>query len=246
MYDNHTPLTRVMIAIQARTNSTRLPGKVMKDLHGKRILDHVLDACLNASRYQNKFMDLKRVIVDVALVVPENDPIISAYENVLVYEGSEKDVLSRYYQIIDQADRPAPDYIVRITSDCPLIPPFVITKLITTALTNRYDYVSNTDERCRTAPDGWDCEVISKRLLKYAHENATDPYDREHVTPFMRSFNAPWVKRGTVINFIDLSRLKLSIDTEYDLERVRSEIKDVTKAYNEAQALYGRKNVHRF
>ena len=110
---------------------------------------------------------------------------------------------------------------------------------------NEYDYVSNVDEGLRTSPDGYDCEVISSPLLKWAHENSDIPYDREHVTTKIRSSRPDWAKLGFVMGYMDHSDIKISLDEPSqisDIERRHFAIED---KYRRACEKYGKKNVHR-
>lgn len=235
------PTSIVSVGIQARSTSSRFPRKMHAYIHRSTVLDHVLDSVNEAACYINRW-GKKGILVDVTLLVPEGDEIIRRVRNVAIIEGSEDDVLSRYAAL--QKSRNA-DYVVRITGDCPLIPSFIISKLINIAALNAYDYVSNVDERCRTTPDGFDCEVISKKLLCWADETAREPGDREHVTTLMRRDPPKWCRSGTVVNFLDLSHLKLSADTEDDLKRIREEHAKVERAFNVAVQAFGRSRVHR-
>ena len=84
------------------------------------------------------------------------------------------------------------------------------------------DYVSNTDPNCRTMPDGFDCEVISARLLDWLDKNALDLKYREHVTSMLYEHKPDWAKCGQFSAYIDESYLKISVDTQEDLEMVRA------------------------
>jgi len=108
--------------------------------------------------------------------------------------GSEKDVLDRYYQC---AKKYGGDVIVRITSDCPFIDPDIVDQAIEYYFRTDHEYI------CFAPIDGLDTEVFSIRLLEQAWKKAKDPYDREHVTPYMRRIT------------------KLSIDTKQDLSKAR-------------------------
>lgn len=238
--------TNVIIGIQARTGSNRLPGKVLLPFGPgkKKVLDRVIDACNGAAHYLNSQARYRNALVKTALLIPFDDKEIQFLykDRIPVYEGSETDVLSRYMSLAHQVPS---NYIVRITSDCPMIPQWLISKIIGIALINKYDYCSNVDERCRTTPDGWDVEVFSFEMLRFAFENAKDPYDREHVTPFMRKSLPSWSRQGFVINSLDLSALKISIDSEEDLAKAREEESKVQKKMEIAQKLYGKSSVHR-
>lgn len=224
--------SNVLIAIQARLNNTRLPGKCRLLIAGVPMLERVITAAKKSSFYINKSGrdDIK---VEVCLVVPEGDPLAQEYKNHCpVVQGSESDVLSRYHQAMEIFK---PDYVVRLTSDCPLIPPFVITKHIVNAISHGHDYVSNVDPAVRTSPDGWDCEVVSSKLLRWAWENAKEEYDREHVTTIIRSSPPSWASVAHVVGYLDLSHLKLSVDTEEDLFFVRTYYDILTRKINTAK-----------
>lgn len=244
--------TKVLIAIQARSGSTRLPRKAFELIGERRMLDHVIDSCREAARYLNgrteravsvrgpNDSDLR---VSVALLTPEGDLIAKEFaRKAEVVEGPEQDVLSRYYLALERLH---PDYVVRITGDCPLIPDFLIAKHITTAIKGRYDYVSNVDEETRTAIDGHDCEVMSSRMLGWLHGAAETASDREHVTLLARREPPDWARRGAVLNYHDQSHLKLSVDTAEDLARVREEYERRDVKLYRAERKFGRQSVHR-
>lgn len=232
----------ILIAIQARSTSTRFPRKVFEEVEGKSILDHVIDSCKRSADYMNRFAYKTGIAVHLCLVIPKGDPIGPAWKHkIQIIEGSELDVLARYMVAVDQLN---PDWIVRVTSDCPLLPSYVISKHIKLAVMNAFDYVSNIDPRYRTALDGADCEVVSAKLLRWANENTTE--GREHVTPACREKPPEWAKIGAVIGFFDESDKKLSVDTKEDLEAVRENFRRVKKKVQDAERQYGRENVHRF
>lgn len=236
--------TNVLIGIQARSTSHRFPRKVFETIDGKPMIKHVIDSCRRAATYMNKHTHKTQLMVTVALCVPYGDELVSAFRSSeIVIEGPEDDVLTRYKIM---ADRLRGDYVVRITGDCPLIPPYLITKHIQTAVMNSYDYVSNVDEQVRTAADGTDVEVMSIDVLKYIHENAKDAKDREHVTTLVRRSPPEWARVGHVIGHLNLSHLKLSVDSIEDLERVRAEYDRVKLAVKRAEEMHGKSNVHRF
>lgn len=207
----------VVIGIQARTNNTRLPGKCKMEIGGMPMLDRVIYAVSKSAEYLNRGKG--EIKVTPCLLTPEGDPLASEYRSkILTIEGENDDVLSRYSKAMAMLK---PDYLVRITSDTPLIPPFLITKHITVACSHNFDYVSNVDEEVRTSADGHDCEVISSRLFDWADKTATDRSDREHVTTIMRRDPPKWARIANVVSYADYSQLKLSVDTESDLEFVR-------------------------
>lgn len=237
-------LISVLIAIQARSTSTRLPKKCFEPLGHKRTLEHVIDACNRSAKYSNKFTYLKNYTTDIALLIPEGDPIKKGFgAQTAIIEGSEYDVLSRFEKAQKEFNA---DYICRITGDCPLIPPFVISKHISLAVMSEYDYISNVDESCRLSLDGIDCEVMSARMLSWLVESADTPEEREHVTIRARTHPPAWAKRGFTASFFDQSHIKLSVDTREDLKNVRDEYDRVGKKLQIAEKIYGRENIHRF
>jgi spore coat polysaccharide biosynthesis protein SpsF len=157
----------------------------------------------------------------VCLLTPKDDPLLKFYgnkRNLDIVEGSEDDVLSRYNKAMNELN---PDLMVRITSDCPLIPPSTISDHIINTDKYRYDYASNVDPRFRHAPDGWDCEVMTSRMMKWLGDNAKDPSDKEHVTTLARRRPPKWARIGAVMCDEDFSSLKFSVDTQEDLEHIR-------------------------
>lgn len=234
----------VSIGIQARTDSDRLPGKVNLDLGGKPVLERVIDAAKRSALYLNRKSHVTGIKVDVYLLTPVGDELVARYRSrVQVIEGPHLDVLARYMELVSLAQ---PDYVVRITGDCPLIPPFVITKHIQTAVNQKYDYFSNVEPAVRTAIDGFDCEVISRRLIEYGHAQAVSADEREHVTLFLRRRRPEWATYGAMIDYLDLSKVHLSLDTIEDYERIRAQWDSIERKTRRARDLYGEKNVHRF
>lgn len=236
------PQTAVLIAVQARSTSERLPRKSHELISGQRMLDRVLESCKRAALYINR--PPISAAARVAVLCPRGDAIAKDFERqATIVEGSEHDVLSRYSAALEQF---SPQYIVRVTADCPLIPPFVISKHVSLALANGYDYIANVDERWRTALDGVDCEVISSRLMKWAAEMAVKPYDREHVTPIIRQHPPEWAKIATTVGHFDMSTIKYSVDTPEDLARVRQVYDSANDKYTAAILALGKTSVHRF
>lgn len=226
-----------MIGIQARSSSERLPAKIVKSIHGKSMIDRVLEACKSSAHHINfnKFGDIR---VSIAVLVPHDDPLIeylrsAEYQNISVITGSLEDVLSRYRVAVEELN---PDFICRITADCPMIPHFVISKHIVTTVKQRMDYVSNVDPRFRTEPDGYDCEVLSRQLFDYLADSAKEKTDREHVTTYIRRNMPVWAKAGQFCGYSDRSDLKYSVDTEEDLSRVIANISSVKEKIASAHA----------
>ncbi len=239
-------IANVAIGIQARSTSQRFPRKIFADICGKPMLKWVIDSAHECRNYLGRPNLSRQTKIDIAVLCPRDDDEIKRRfrDSVQIIEGPEHDVLARYYALQQYYTS---DYVVRLTGDCPLIPAPVITKCINAAVLNGYDYVSNVDERLRLSVDGMDCEVISARLLQYMHLHATSERDREHVTTFARSSRMPdEFRTAHLVGYFDLSDLKLSVDTEEDLALVRQHKEKVLKAIEDAEAMHGKRAVHRF
>ena len=155
--------------------SARLPGKVLMNLGSRPTLAHVLT---RASRAEG--------IDEVCLAtsdLPADDPVAAAAKSLgfSVFRGSESDVLSRY---VGAAAQTSADIVVRITCDCPLIDPEVIASAVRELKEKNADYVCNILKP--DWPHGLDCEAFPRAALDRATANTQEPYDREHVTPWIR------------------------------------------------------------
>lgn len=211
---------RVAAIIQARMGSTRLPGKVLKKVLGKTLLEYQLERVQRASTIDETV---------VATTDNEKDnPIAELCErlSVPVYRGSEEDVLSRYYEA---ATLYHADVVVRLTSDCPLIDPEVIDKVTGTFLTNsdQYDYVSNTLQR--TYPRGLDTEVLPFRVLEEAFHSADKKPYREHVTLYVYQHPEKY-RLFNYGNHTNESEYRWTVDTEEDFELIKKILEEL---YNE-------------
>lgn len=165
---------KVLTVIQARMGSHRLPGKVMMDLHGKPVVQHVIDR-------------IKKVPLagTIYLAHPEGDDElknIALASGIKSYAGSEHNVLDRFYQLAAQE---LPDLVMRITADCPLIDPVICNQVLVMAMRTKAHYVSNVPKDKRTFPKGLDCEVFNFPMLAAAAQSATEPHEKEHVTPWI-------------------------------------------------------------
>ncbi len=230
---------RILIGIQARSTSERLPRKAFEMIYGRMMLDRVIDQCKFSAKSIEERNGHK---VSVAVLTPIGDPIVSEFgTRVEIVEGPEHDVLSRYAIAVEKYD---PELTVRITGDCPLIQAPFISHMTKIAIENGYDYFCNSDERFRTFIDGSDCEVISRRMFAYAADSAKESYDREHVTPFMRRAPPEWARLGLAVSRYDLSGIKLSVDTQEDLEAVRKSFENSYCKYQAALKVYGRGAIH--
>lgn len=201
---------RIVAIIQARMESTRLPGKIMKEVVNKPLLEYQVE--------QVKRSETIDQIVIATTTKEAEQPIIDLCKRMsaVYYRGPEDDVLSRYYQAASFYEA---ETVVRLTSDCPLLDPAVIDDVVTEFLSNseHYDYVSNTIER--TYPRGFDVEVFSMKALEQAYKEAGYASEREHVTPYL--YQHPGLFRvGQVKHTQDLSGYRLTVDTEEDFELI--------------------------
>jgi spore coat polysaccharide biosynthesis protein SpsF (cytidylyltransferase family) len=209
------------------------------------MLDHVIHRVKKSSNYLNKNTHRTGKHVRVFLLVPENDYIKTPHRaGVVKLGGNEHDVLSRYVKMQDNYPS---QYIVRVTADCPLIKAPLITKAINTAIANQYDYLSNTYPEYRTFYDGTDVEVISERLLNHLNKHAMDS-EREHVTSLLhrKDKKINWANFGLIINEIDESETKLSVDTQEDLDNVSRHHFSIQSKVKAWGAIHGEKTIHRF
>lgn len=193
--------------IQARMGSSRLPGKVMKEVLGKPILQHIierLDFC----------NEIDKIIV-ITSDEAENEPIRELCDNLSVdcFSGNEFDVLDRYYQAAIVLNLNDGDNIVRITADCPLIDSKIVDEVIRKHLEGNFDYTTNT--LIRSFPDGLDCEVFTVPILKEMWDTAKLKSEREHVTLFIKN-NPDNYNLGNIKQDCDLSDLRWTVDEKED------------------------------
>lgn len=167
---------KIVAVIQARTGSSRLPGKILLQALGKPLLELMLER-VRAARQLDEL-----VVATTSLAV--DDPIreLTRRLDVACVSGHQLDLLDRHLQAAQAAEA---DAVVKIPSDCPLIGPRVIDEVVGVYRRDaaRYDFVSNLHPA--TWPDGNDVEVVSRRVLEEAHREAQRGYEREHTTPFV-------------------------------------------------------------
>lgn len=207
---------KVGVIVQARMNSERLPGKVMLDILGEPVLQHII----------NRLKECKSPdAVVVATTDGKKDDVIAGLagiNNLSCYRGSENDLLSRYYCA---AKENKINIVIRITADCPLIEPGVIDDMVASYLkSDGVDYLSNTIKR--TFPRGLDVEIFSFAALEKAFNSADKDYQREHVTAYI--YEHP--KDFMVSNFEnseDLSRFRLTLDTREDYILIKKIYEDL-------------------
>ena len=165
---------RIVCIIQARINSTRLPGKVLLPLAGREVLGHILDRLAFCQTFDE--------IIVATSNTPPDDVLAEwcARNCVQLSRGSLDDVLDRIYQCALQAQANA---IVRITADCPLLDPTIVDEVVQGFLIGNFDLFYLGGE----FPDGLDCAVCHIDVLEKASKGASLKYEREHVFPYVLS-----------------------------------------------------------
>ena len=184
--------------------STRLPGKVLKRINNKTIIEIIINRLAQSKK-------LNEIIV--ATSNDSQNDILEEHINSLGYKcerGSESDVLSRYFDI---ASKHNVDVLVRITGDCPLIDSSIVDDVISLFLSKKVEYASNVNPP--SFPDGLDVEVFSFESLHRAQNKSLDPHEREHVTPFIKKEKT--FKKANLFNEKDDSSLRWTLDEREDL-----------------------------
>lgn len=200
---------KVLAVVQARMSSTRLPGKVLRELSGKPMIIQQLERIQRANL-------IDQVVVATS-TDPEDDILVEVVSDfgVDVVRGDLHDVLSRFIQAVD---RFSPEVVVRLTADCPLTSPVVIDAVIQAFALSNADYLSNTMKP--TFPDGLDVEVVKADVLRKVSELAMDEPEREHVT--LGVYRRP--ELFAIENYehsADLSSLRWTVDTAEDFSFVQ-------------------------
>lgn len=204
---------RVVCIIQARMGSSRLPGKVMKDICGQPMIQWVVSRAL-----QSEIIDH----VLIATTESKSDDTIAAFcqkNGIDCFRGNEFDVLDRYYQAAKSAEA---NIIVRLTGDCPLVDAQLIDATIQKMADSSADFCANRlpPPYKRTFPIGLDVEVVTMRALETAWHKAIKKYEREHVLPYVYD-----PQNGFKISILDsvedFGEMRWTVDTKEDLEFVR-------------------------
>jgi len=199
----------VVAIIQARMGSTRLPGKVLQEIGGETMLARVVRRAQQAASLDRVVVATTSEVADEAIVAE------CKHLGVPAFRGDEQDVLDRYYQAARAYEAQA---IVRITSDCPLIDPGVIDRVVACFLEAQPDYASNSLQR--RYPRGLDTEVMTQSALERAWRQAVEPYQRIHVTPYLYQHPEQF-RLLSVVNDQDFSGHRWTVDTVEDLAFVR-------------------------
>lgn len=200
---------KILAITQARIGSTRLPEKILKTINGESILEIHIKRILKSKRITK--------LKIATTTEPGSEKIVSIANRlgIEVFKGSVNNVLERFYFTAQSEN---PDWIVRLTSDCPLIDHEVIDNVIKFCLSNNLDYASNTLDP--TFPDGIDVEVFKFTALEQAYIQAKLKSELEHVTPYIWKNSS--YKGGNLFisdcykNDTDYSSYRLTVDTQED------------------------------
>ena len=198
----------IVAILQARMGSSRLPGKVMKEILGKPMLALQLERIARCKNID------KLVVATSSQHADDSIAVLCKNLGVPCFRGSLNDVLDRYYRA---AEYYAAKHVVRLTGDCPLCEPAVIDKTIDIHLAERRDYTSNFHPAC--FPDGLDIEVFKFEALEAAWQGAKLPSHREHVTAYIYQ-NAGVFNLGSYTQTPDMSNLRWTVDEAEDFEFV--------------------------
>lgn len=194
--------------LQARLSSSRLPGKVLRKIMGRTMLELQLERL-------GRCRKIDKLIVATS-IAQEDHAIVNLCDQlkIEVFRGDPNDVLDRFYQA---ARKYKPENVVRLTGDCPLTDPDLIDELIEFYLIRDCDYASNSLEP--TLPDGLDAEVFSFTALKHAWEEARLPSEREHATLYI--YTHPELFKTACWRYSrNFSHLRWTVDEPEDYELI--------------------------
>ena len=204
--------------IQARMDSSRLPGKAMKKIHGKiPIMEFQQD--------QLKFSKRIDKMIIATTTLESDDQIVNFCEsnNLEYFRGESEDVLDRYYHCAKKFNL---SVIVRITSDNPLIDPHIVDNVIDKFLDSKCDYISTEYTKPLTFPLGFLVEVFNFQTLESAWKEAKLPSEHEHVTPYIYK-NSDKFKIQSVVYERNLSHIRCTVDTDDDFKLIEEVISKI-------------------
>lgn len=198
------------VILQARMESSRLPGKVLKPINGKPMIEWQI-----ARIQQSK---AEKIILATSNDASDDDlATVVRKLGIEVYRGSLQDVHSRFMAILEKEQ---PRFFIRLTGDCPLVMPNLIDKMMSKFEIEKFDYFSNINPP--TYPDGLDIEIIStEKFFEFSRKDLSNE-EKEHVTIGLRR-RSGMKRHGNFENRIDLSRMRWTVDYPEDflfVERV--------------------------
>lgn len=205
---------KVLAITQARLGSSRFPEKILKSINKSTLLEIHLRRILKSSKISQLVVATTREIGVESIIN------VAKKCNVKTYQGSTSNVLDRFYQT---ALPYSPDWVVRLTSDCPLIDPELIDEVIEFTVSNNLDYGSNCLDEMY--PDGQDVEVFKYSALNQAWLQAESKIDKEHVTPYIHR-NSSYKGGNIFISNVypaaeNLNHVRMTVDEERDFDVVK-------------------------
>lgn len=203
-------MPKIIAIMQARTDSTRLPNKVLLPILNQEMILHQLQRISRSKK-------LTKLIV--ATSNQESDDRLVEVVQTHGYEcfrGSKEDVLERFYRLCIDLNLQDDDMIVRLTADCPLHDPDIIDELIDFFIQKDVDYVANCIKP--VYPDGFDAEIFTFKALACAFKKAKKTSEHEHVTPYI--YNSGLFKTANLYKENSLNTLRLTVDEPKDFELI--------------------------
>jgi len=207
---------KIVAIIQARMGSSRLPNKVMMPISETPILGWMIERVSACSEIDE---------IVIATTTSRQDDLIANFfqgSGCSIFRGSEHDVLDRYYRAAKKFNA---DLIVRITGDCPLLDPRILKEMIEYFLSERPDFLSNSEPLPSSWPDGMDISIITIEALTKAWLSSRKPSEREHVTFYFWN-NPNQFKCRRIEHIPDLSNYRITLDYEEDFELIKRVIEN--------------------
>lgn len=200
---------KYLVLIQARCGSTRLPNKVMKEISGKTDLQWVIERVRRSKKIDE--------VMIITSIEKNNLPLIRLCTELetRVFVGAEEDVLDRYYQA---AKLIKPEYVVRITADCPLFDWRYLDMAIE-QIEEDTDYMAELTE---SFPDGLDIEIIRFSALKLSWQNARLASEREHVTMYIKNHPDMFRIQNLECPITGIGSHRWTLDEDEDFQLINS------------------------
>lgn len=212
-------MPRIVAIIQARMGSTRLPEKVLMPIVGKPVLWHIVHRIKNVKEIDT---------IVIATSDSNKDNRIAEFcevNKIDCFRGSEEDVLDRFYKA---AIKYNPDFLLRVTGDCPLVDPDLISELIKYYINNKFDHcgIATGAGAAREGfigrfPDGLDAEIFTMSALRAAWREAEGQLYREHVTPYLWKQPGRFKIGSLISKDKDYSRFRWTLDNQEDYELIK-------------------------
>ena len=214
--------TRKVAIVQARTSSSRLPGKVLMPLNGKPMIVYLLERLRRCSR-------VDKIVMATSTEKDDNELCDKVKESgFLVFRGDLEDVLKRYKDCSEEHNATT---VIRITGDCPLMDPVLVDEVIEAFEEGQWDYLANcADENRLSVPDGFDIEVFKANLLIRADKEAKLLSEREHVTPWFRSKGAN-LRWKHYVHRIYRGYFRVTVDDTEDMTVIQNIVNSLEKEY---------------